>query len=89
MADSRGNLAVAPLPQQVANDAMPMARHVSTEHDTMAMTGGTTGPQLAAVTLLTLLALGAGVVLSGLSGGLTMGPTMATMPMPHASDGAR
>jgi hypothetical protein len=46
--------------------------------ETMPMTGGATGPQLAAVTLLTLLALGAGVVLAGLSGGLS--PAMESMP---------
>ncbi|HCL62316.1 MAG TPA: hypothetical protein DIC31_07545 [Rhizobiales bacterium] len=54
------------------------------EHERMAMKGGATGPQLAAVTLLTLLALGAGVVLAGLSGGLSMAPTMESMPMPLA-----
>jgi hypothetical protein len=40
--------------------------------ETMPMTGGATGPQLAAVTL------GAGVVLAGLSGGLS--PAMESMP---------
>ena len=54
----------------------------------MSMTGGTTGPQLAAVTLLTLLALGAGVVLASLSGGLTRAEAMESMPMPHASGNA-
>ena len=62
--------------------------HTSMEHKTMSMTGGATGPQLAAVTLLTLLVLGAGVVLAGLSGGLTMARTMENMPMPHASGNA-
>jgi hypothetical protein len=50
----------------------------------MSMKGGATGSQLAAVTLLTLLALGAGVVLAGLSGGVEMGPNMHGMSMPHA-----
>ena len=54
------------------------------EHEKMSMKGGATGPQLAAVTLLTLLALGAGVVLADLSGGLRMGQTMESLPMPHA-----
>ena len=53
------------------------------KHEKMSMKGGATGPQLAAVTLLTLLALGAGVVLADLSGGLRMG-TMESLPMPHA-----
>jgi hypothetical protein len=52
------------------------------EHAKMKMMGGATGPQLAAVTLLTLLALGAGVVLADLSGGLGMARTMESMPMP-------
>jgi uncharacterized protein DUF4396 len=77
----------------MANDAMATAEHTlgdraPAEHETMSMKGGATGPQLAAVTLLTLLALGAGVVLAGLSGGLTMAPTMESMPMPHASGNA-
>ena len=50
----------------------------------MSMKGGATGSQLAAVTLLTLLALGAGVVLADLSGGLEMASTLESMPMPHA-----
>src|SRR3990170_3478481 len=54
------------------------------EHAKMSMKGGATGPQLAAVTLLTLLALGAGVVLADLSGGLRMGGSTESMPMPHA-----
>jgi len=57
------------------------------EHEKMSMKGGATGPQLAAVTLLTLVALGAGVVLAGLSGALSMTPTMESMPMPLASLG--
>jgi Domain of unknown function (DUF4396) len=69
--------------------AMTTAQHAPrdrepAEHERMAMKGGATGPQLAAVTLLTLLALGAGVVLAGLSGGLSMAPTMESMPMPLA-----
>jgi hypothetical protein len=72
-----------------ADTAMATAQHAppeheSAEHETMSMTGGATGAQLAAVTLLTLLALGAGVVLAGLSGGLTMARTTDSMPMPHA-----
>jgi len=48
----------------------------------MSMKGGTTLPQLTAVTVLTLLALGAGIVLAGLSGGLGMVPTqMESMPV--------
>ena len=54
------------------------------EHAKMSMKGGATRPQLAAVTLLTLLALGAGVVLADLSGGLRMGGSTESMPMPHA-----
>jgi hypothetical protein len=51
----------------------------------MSMKGGATGSLLAAVTLLTLLAIGAGVVLADLSGGLGMGGSMASMPVPHAN----
>jgi hypothetical protein len=77
----------------MAGHAMAAAKHAlperePEEHAKMPMTGGATGPQLAAVTLLTLLALGAGIVLAGLSGGLTMAPTMESMPMQHA-DGPR
>ena len=61
----------------------PQDREPATEQK-MSMKGGATGPQLAAVTLLTLLALGAGVVLADLSGGLEMSSTMESMPMPHA-----
>ncbi len=61
--------------------------HEATDHEKMSMTGGATGPQLAAVTLLTLLALGAGVVLADLSGGLGMAK-MESMPVPHASNNA-
>lgn len=50
-------------------------------HEGMAMAGGATGPQIAAIALLTLLALGAGVFLAALSGGLSMSP--AEMPMVH------
>jgi len=53
------------------------------EDQKMSMKGGATSPQLAAITLLTLLALGAGVVLADLSGGLNMGRTMEGTPMPH------
>lgn len=56
------------------------------EEQRMSMKGGATGPQLAAVTLLTLLALGAGVVLADLSGGLSLSQTMEGMPGLH-SDG--
>jgi hypothetical protein len=50
----------------------------------MSMKGGTRLPQLVAVTVLTLLALGAGIVLAGLSGGLGMVATqMESMPVPH------
>ncbi len=51
-------------------------------HEGMAMAGGATRPQIAAIALLTLLALGAGVFLAALSGGLTMSPA-ETMPMMH------
>ena len=60
------------------------ARRKPAEHERMSMKGGATGSQLAAVTLLTLLALGAGVVLADLSGGLGMGESTESMPMPHA-----
>jgi hypothetical protein len=53
--------------------------HRARSHQTMSMTGGTTKAQLAAMALLTLLALGAGLVLAGLSGGLAM-------ERAHASD---
>jgi Domain of unknown function (DUF4396) len=46
--------------------------HAKRLHDTMSMTGGATNAQISAVALLTLLALGAGVVLADLSGGLAM-----------------
>jgi hypothetical protein len=46
--------------------------HAKQSHDTMSMTGGATNAQISAVALLTLLALGAGVVLADLSGGFAM-----------------
>lgn len=50
----------------------------------MSMKGGTTFSQLTAVTVLTLIALGTGIVLAGLSGGLEMVPTeMGNMPVSH------
>lgn len=57
--------------------------HEATDHETMSMKGGATGPQLAAVALLTLLALGGGIVLASLSGGFTTGHTMEGMPTSH------
>jgi uncharacterized membrane protein len=54
-------------------------------HEGMSMTAGATRPQIAAVALLTLLALGAGVVIAGLSGGLTMGHAMEHRPQPHSA----
>jgi hypothetical protein len=45
------------------------------DHAKMSMTGGTTTPQLVAVAVLTLIALGGGIVLADLSGGLGMGST--------------
>ena len=60
------------------------ARRKPAEQERMSMKGGATGSQLAAVTLLTLLALGAGVVLADLSGALGMAGSMESMPMPHA-----
>jgi len=53
--------------------------HGRRSHDTMSMTGGATPAQISAVTLLTLLVLGAGLVLADLSGGLAM-------ERAHASD---
>ena len=58
------------------------------EHEGMAMVGGATGPQTAAVALLTLLALAAGVFVAGFSGGLTMSRTIESMPMAHAGGDA-
>jgi hypothetical protein len=50
----------------------------------MSMKGGTTLPQLVAVTVLTLVALGAGIVLAGLSGALGMVSTQVeSMPVSH------
>jgi len=72
-------------PGKATAEHMPQGR-ASAEHEKMSMKGGATGPQLAAVKLLTLLALGAGVVLADLSGGLGMARTMKSMPMPHAGD---
>jgi hypothetical protein len=74
--------AMAPEPMSPSGQ-MP-SRGQSTEHEGMAMGGGATGAQIAAVGLLTLLALGAGVFLAGLSGGLTMSRTIEPMPMAHA-----
>jgi hypothetical protein len=66
-----------------------MANHSKgSEHEGMAITGGATGPQIAAVALLTLLALGAGVLIASLSGGLTMSRTAESMPMTHAGGDA-
>ena len=66
-----------------------MANHSKgSEHKGMAMTGGATGPQIAAVALLTLLALGAGVLIASLSGGLTMSRTAESTPMTHAGGDA-
>jgi Domain of unknown function (DUF4396) len=72
-------------PGTATADHTPQDREPA-EHAKMSMKGGATGPQLAAVTLLTLLALGAGVVLADLSGGLGMARTMESIPMPHAGD---
>ncbi len=57
--------------------------HTSMEHKRMSMTGGATKPQLVAITLLTLLALGAGIVLAGLSGGFATGHAMESVPTSH------
>jgi hypothetical protein len=46
--------------------------HAKQTHDTMSMTGGATNAQISAVALLTLLALGAGILLADLSGGFAM-----------------
>ena len=54
----------------------------------MAMVSGATGPQIAAVALLTLLALAAGVFVAGFSGGLRMSRTIESMPMAHAGGDA-
>jgi len=72
----------------MATAKLALPEHEPAEHAKMSMKGGATGPQLAAVTLLTLLALGAGVVLASLSGGLEMAGTIQNMTMPHA-DGPR
>ena len=54
------------------------------DHAKMSMTGGTTTPQLVAVAVLTLIALGGGIVLADLSGGLGMGSThMTAVPASH------
>jgi hypothetical protein len=52
--------------------------HAKRSHETMSMTGGATSAQISAVTVLTLLALGAGVLLADLSGGLAMDRTHAS-----------
>jgi hypothetical protein len=52
--------------------------HARRSHDTMSMTGGATSAQISAVALLTLLALGAGLVLADLSGGFAMDRTHAS-----------
>ena len=44
----------------------------------MSMTGGATSAQISAVALLTLLALGAGLLLADLSGGFAMDQTHAS-----------
>ena len=65
-----------------AKDALKV--HEPAEHAKMSMKGGTTLPQLVAVTVLTLLVLGAGIVLAGLSDGLGMVSTqMESMPVSH------
>jgi hypothetical protein len=74
-------------PRMVAGKQARRGRKAA-EHEKMSMKGGATGAQLAAVTLLTLLALGAGVVLAGLSGGLTLSPTIERMEMPSAGNNA-
>jgi hypothetical protein len=54
------------------------------DHAKMSMIGGTTTPQLVAVAVLTLIALGGGIVLADLSGGLGMGSThMTAVPASH------
>jgi len=72
----------------IAEDKMATARHAlddrePAEHEKMSMKGGATGPQLAAVTLLSLLALGGGIVLAGLSGGFATGHMMESVPTSH------
>ena len=52
--------------------------HAKRSRGTMSMTGGATSAQISAVALLTLLALGAGVVFADLSGGLAMDRTHAS-----------
>jgi len=52
--------------------------HAKKSHESMSMTGGATNAQISAVALLTLLALGAGLVLADLSGGFSMDRTHAS-----------
>jgi hypothetical protein len=66
-------LVPAPAGRAAATSGRAPGDHRPAEHAKMSMQGGATTPQLAAVALLTLLALGAGVFLAGLSGGLTTG----------------
>jgi len=67
----------------------PSGQMPNAVHEGMAMVGGATGPQIAAVALLTLLALGAGVFLAGLSGGLTVSEATEHMPMDGDGGDAR
>lgn len=76
--EKQNDPAVASDPEAPAGGHTAMA---SDEPGAMVMTGGPSGPQLAAVTLLTLLLLGAGIVLADLSGGFEAGPK-AMMDMP-------
>ena len=76
--EKQNDPAVASEPEAPAAGHTAMA---SDEPSAMVMTGGPSGSQLAAVTLLTLLLLGAGVVLADLSGGFEAGPK-AMMDMP-------
>jgi hypothetical protein len=52
--------------------------HAKRSHETMSMTGGATTAQISAVALLTLLALGAGVLLADVSGGFAMDQSHAS-----------
>ena len=80
--------AFAMAPPETATVKQARRGHKPAEHEKMSMKGGATSSQLVAVSLLTLLALGAGVVLAGLSGGLRMDRNMEVTPMPHAGAAA-
>ena len=82
-------LASPAMARKQTTPAEQMPRHGRLlEHEGTAMVGGATGPQIAAVALLTLLALAAGVLVAGFSGGLIMSRTTESIPMAHAGGDA-